>query len=119
MDSLEDPILRFQSISLSAQAARNSLSKFLGVFSVGIDREIYFPSGEILLCTMLLCGSYINIWYEGFFRCNYDILDQSRRLSTTLIFTQSYLQVNMYCVTYAFTNVSKHIFEVHMRLIRT
>ena len=68
MDSLEDPILRVPSISLSAQAVRNSTSKFLRGFFVGLDRVI-------LLCTMLLCGRYITVGYEGYFECNYDILD--------------------------------------------
>ena len=34
-------------------------------FLVGLDREIYFPGGLILLCTMLLCGSYINVGTKG------------------------------------------------------
>ena len=34
-------------------------------FLVGFDRAIYFPSGVILLCTMLLCGSYINVGTKG------------------------------------------------------
>ena len=59
---------------LSARAACNSPSEFFGGYVVGLDRAI-LPSGVVLLCTMLLCGSYINIGYEGYFGCNYDILD--------------------------------------------
>ena len=69
-----DLILRIMSIILSAQAARDSPSEFLGGFFLGLDREI-LPGGVILLCTMLLCGGYINVGYEGYLRCIYDILD--------------------------------------------
>ena len=34
-------------------------------FLVGLDRAIYFPSGVILLCTMLICGRYINVGTKG------------------------------------------------------
>ena len=81
--SLEDPILRVPSSYFSAQAARYywnvSRIRFWGFFKVlclrelliihrpilpwrflvDIDRVIYVPDGVILLCTMLLCGSYI------------------------------------------------------------
>ena len=32
-----------------------------GRFLVDLDRSIYFPSEVILLCTMLICGRYINV----------------------------------------------------------
>ena len=34
-------------------------------FLVGIDIAIYFPGEIILQCTMLLCGSYINVGMKG------------------------------------------------------
>ena len=43
-------------------------------FLVDLDRAIYFTGGLILMCTMLLCGSY-KCRYEGYFGCNYEILD--------------------------------------------
>ena len=73
LDTLDYPILIVLSISLSARSAHDSPSKFLGGFFVSLDRSI-LPGGLILLCTMLLCGSYINSGYERYFGCNYDIL---------------------------------------------
>ena len=66
--------MRVLSIFLSARDARDSPSKLIRGFFVGLYRAI-LPGGVILLCTMLLCGSYINVGYEGYFGCNYDILD--------------------------------------------
>ena len=74
LDTLDDPILIVLSISLSARSAHDSPSKFLGGFFVSLDRSI-LPGGLILLCTMLLCGSYISVWYLGYFGYNYDIVD--------------------------------------------
>ena len=48
-------------IYLSTRAPRDSPSEFLGGFIVSLDREIYFPGGVMLLCTMMLCGSYIKV----------------------------------------------------------
>ena len=64
----------FCQFHLSAQAARDSPSEFLGDFVAGLDRSI-LTGGLLLLWTMLICGSYINVGYKGYFCCNYDILD--------------------------------------------
>ena len=89
LDSLEDMILRVPPISLSARASRFywkvSSIQFWGFckslcprkllvihppilsrrFLVGLNREIYFPGGVIFMCTMLLCGSYVNVGTKG------------------------------------------------------
>ena len=64
----------FRWFLLSAQADRDPSYDFLGGFFVGLDRAILY-GGVILLCTMMLYGSYINVGYKGYFGCNYDILD--------------------------------------------
>ena len=85
LDSIQDPILRVPSMFLSARfmcyfgtvsrirswGFRKFLCprKLLVIhrpilpwrFLVGIDRAIYFPFWVILLCIMLLCGSYIHV----------------------------------------------------------
>ena len=38
-----------------------TVRSYLRGFFVGLDRAIYFPGGLILMCTMMLCGSYINL----------------------------------------------------------
>ena len=119
VDSLKDTILRVPSISLSSWADRyywevsriRSWGFCRGIcprelfvihrpilpqrFLVDLDRAIYFTGGVILLCNMLLCGSY-KFRYKGYFGCNYDILDWSRRSYTPLLLTRSCLQVNTY-----------------------
>ena len=89
MDSLEDLILRVPLISLSALDSRYywtvSTTRSCGFrswwctrelliiqctilpwrFLAGLDRAAYFPSGVILMCTMLLCGIYINVGTKG------------------------------------------------------
>ena len=65
LESLKDPILRVPLSSLSARADRDSLSDLTRRFLVDLDREIYFPGGLILLCTMLNCGRHINVGTKG------------------------------------------------------
>ena len=51
-------------------------------------------------CDALCCsGSYINVGYEGYFGCNFDVLGYSCRLSNPLLVNQSYLQVNTYLMS--------------------